>query len=77
MIDINENINKDDLLIAIKKQTEADQILIYNELKKILQLSRFNLLIDSLKTDELTLDDITEEVEAVRKSRFESGIQVD
>ena len=45
------------------------------ELKKSLFLKRFNKLLKSTRTDELTMDEITNEVESVRKQRYEKGTQ--
>ena len=45
------------------------------ELKKSLFLKRFNKLLKSTRTDELTMDEITNEVESVRKQRYEVGTQ--
>ncbi|QUS59290.1 type II toxin-antitoxin system VapB15 family antitoxin [Synechocystis sp. PCC 7338] len=39
-------------------------------LKKDTFATRFNKFLDSVKTDELTLEDITREVEAVRQANY-------
>jgi hypothetical protein len=55
---------------------ESDKVAIYKELKKNLFVNRFEKLLKSLQTDELSLEDITKEVEEVRKERYENGKQV-
>lgn len=37
--------------------------------------SRFDRLLKSVRTDELSMDDITREVEAVRQEQYEKGKQ--
>ena len=44
---------------------------IFDRLRKSLFVSRFDRLLKSARTDELSLDDITREVEAVRQERYE------
>ncbi len=59
-------------LLAVVKQLKASDKL---KLLKTLQGDTFKLkfkkLLSSLKTDQLSLDDITKEVEAVRQQRYE------
>jgi len=54
----------------------VDTIKIDNELKKILFVNKVKYLRNSLFDCELTMDDITAEVEAVRKERRETGRQI-
>jgi hypothetical protein len=55
---------------------EVDKLAIYRELKKNLFLERFNALLERLRTDDLSMDDISKEVKTVRKKRYEGGRQV-
>jgi hypothetical protein len=73
---INIELEKNQFIKIINNLNEADKLEIYNELKKSLFLKRFNKLLQSTKTNELTLDEITKEVESVRKQRYEKGKQV-
>jgi len=60
----------------LNKLDDSDKLEIFNELKKSLFLKRFNGLLRSTKTNELSLEEITKEVESVRKQRYENGKQV-
>jgi hypothetical protein len=73
---INVELNKNQFIQLIKSLDDEDKLEIFNELKKSLFLKRFNILLKSTKTDELTLEEITKEVESVRKSRYEKGKQI-
>jgi len=42
-------------------------------LLRSLYVKRFEKLLDSLRTDKISLDDITKEVESVRQKRYEHG----
>ena len=55
---------------------DNDKLELFNELKKSLFLKRFNKLLQTTQTDELTMDEITKEVESVRKQRYEEGKQI-
>ena len=72
---INIELNKRQFLKIINQLDDNDKFELYNELKKSLYLKRFNKLLRSTKTDELTMEDITNEVESVRKQRYEEGRQ--
>jgi len=72
---INIELNKRQFLKIINQLDDNDKFELYNELKKSLFLKRFNKLLKSTKTDELTMEDITNEVESVRKQRYEEGGQ--
>lgn len=73
---INIEVDKNQFIRIINKLDEKAKLEIYNQLKKTLFLRRFNKLLESTRTNELSLEDITNEVEAVRKSRYEQGKQV-
>ena len=62
-------LDKEQILSMFSTMNENDRLEIYNFLKKSLFLSRFDNLLNSLQTDELSLEDITKEVEAVRQER--------
>jgi hypothetical protein len=73
---VNIELDKNQFIRIINGLDDKDKLEIFNELKKSLFLKRFNKLLKSTKTDELTLEDITKEVESVRKSRYEKGKQI-
>ncbi len=68
---IQIELDKKQFLKSIRKLDEKDRLEIYNELKKSLFPQRFEKLLESTKTDKITFDEITEEVESVRKERYE------
>jgi hypothetical protein len=72
---VNIELNKSQFLKIINQLDDNDKFELYNELKKSLFLKRFDKLLKSTKTDELTMEDITNEVESVRKQRYEEGRQ--
>ena len=72
---IRLNLNRKEFINIFHLMDEKDKMAIYNELKKELFLNRFENLLKSLKTDKLSLEDITKEVEAVRQERYETGKQ--
>ncbi|MEX2411655.1 MAG: hypothetical protein WD607_09875 [Candidatus Paceibacterota bacterium] len=69
-------LNKDQFLSIISSLNDNDKMEIYNEIKKSIFLQRFNQLLKSLRTDDLTIDEITKEVESVREERYEKGNQI-
>ena len=72
---INIELNKSQFLKSIRKLDEKDKLEIYEELKKSLFPKRFERLLKSTRTDELSFDEITKEVEDVRQKRYEEGKQ--
>lgn len=64
------NLNSEQILNLFRQLSYDDKLLIINELKLNTFKERFQNLLDSLKTDDLTWDDITNEVEEVRKNRY-------
>jgi len=72
---INIELDKRQFLKVLNNLDEKDKLEIFNELKKSLFLKRFNKLLESTKTDELSMDEITKEVEFVRKERYGKGKQ--
>lgn len=73
---VNIELDKNQFIRIIKSLDDKDKLEIFNELKKSLFLKRFNKLLKSTKTDELTMEEITKEVESVRKNRYEKGKQI-
>ena len=73
---INIEMDKRQFMKIINKLDDKDKLELFNELKKSLFLKRFNKLLASTKTDELTMDEITKEVESVRTKRYEKGQQI-
>ena len=73
---INIELDKSQFLKIINQLDDNDKFELYNELKKSLFLKRFNKLLKSTRTDELSMDEITKEVESVRKQRYEEGKQI-
>lgn len=72
---INIKLNKNQFLKSIRKLDEKDKLEIYEELKRSLFPNRFERLLKSTRTDELSYDEITKEVEEVRQKRYEEGKQ--
>lgn len=64
---VSIELDKNQFIRILNNLDDNDKLEIFNELKKSLFLKRFNKLLESTSTDELTLDEITEEVESVRK----------
>ena len=73
---INLELDKSQFIKMLNKLDDKDKLEIFNELKKSLFLKRFNQLLNSTRTSDLTLEEITEEVESVRKQRYEKGDQI-
>ena len=69
---ISIELDKSQFVKILNKLDEDDKLEIFNELKKSLFLKRFNNLLKSTKTNELSLEEITMEVESVRKQRYEN-----
>ncbi len=73
---ISIELDKSQFIRILNKLDDNDKLEIYNELKKSLYLKRFNKLLKSTKSNELTLEEITKEVESVRTQRYEKGKQI-
>lgn len=73
---ISIELDKNQFITILNKLNKKEKLAIFNELKKSLFLTRFNELLKSTKTNELTFEDITKEVESVRKERYEKGKQI-
>lgn len=68
---IQLNINKQQFVGLIQSMSEEDRLEIFDRLRKSLFVSRFDRLLKSVRTDELSMDDITREVEVVRQAHYE------
>lgn len=68
---IQLNISKQQFVGLIQSMPEKDRLKIFDRLRKSLFVCRFNRLLKSTRMDELSLEDIPREVEAVRKERYE------
>ena len=71
-MNVNISISFDQLLNLIKQLPVPDKIKLARELDKETIPERFSILLKGLKTNELTLDEITKEVEEVRSKRYAS-----
>ncbi len=72
---INIQLNRSQFLKSIRKMDEKDKLAIYEELKHSLFPKRFEKLLKSTQSDEISFDEITKEVEDVRQQRYEEGKQ--
>jgi hypothetical protein len=72
---INIELDKSQFFKIINQLDDNDKFELYTELKKSFFLKRFNKLLESTRTEELTMDEITKEVESVRKQRYEEDRQ--
>ena len=72
---IQLNISKQQFVGLIQSMPEKDRLDIFDRLRKSLFVSRFDRLLKSVRTDELSLDDITREVETVRQEHYEKRQQ--
>ena len=73
---VNIELDKSQFIRIINRLDDKDKLDIFNELKKSLFLKRFNNLLKSTRTSDLSLEEITKEVESVRKIRYEKGKQI-
>ena len=73
---IRLSLNKRQFIDIFSFMEEQDRIDIYKELQKTLFLNRFERLLQSVRTDALSYEDITREVEIVRQERYETGKQI-
>jgi hypothetical protein len=73
---ISIELDKNQFVEILNKLNKTDKLAIFNELKKSLFLTRFNELLKSTKNNQLTFEEITKEVELVRKNRYEKGKQI-
>jgi cell division FtsZ-interacting protein ZapD len=63
-------LNFDQILDLVKQLPESDKIQLSKELEKETLNQKLTQLLETFKTDELSLETITEEVEAVRAELY-------
>lgn len=68
---IQFNLNKQMFFGLLQAMDEKDKLEIFDRLRKSLFVSRFERLLKTTRTNDLTIEDITREVEAVRQERYE------
>lgn len=73
---IHIELNKNQFLKSLRKLNERDKLEIYEELKKSLFPKRFDRLLKTTRTDELSWEDISDAVEEVRQKRYEERKQI-
>ncbi|GAG15154.1 unnamed protein product [marine sediment metagenome] len=69
----NIELDKSQIFNLIRQLNADDKIELLNSLQESTYVRRFEKLLDSLRTDKISLDDITKEVEGVRQKRYEQG----
>lgn len=77
MESIQLNLTKRQVASLFRSMSEKDRLELYRDLRRSLFVSRFDTLLNSLRTDELSYEDITREVEAVRKQHYERRKQTE
>jgi hypothetical protein len=70
---LNLKIDKSQLVELINQLDYKDKIEVLDSFVKSTYIKRFKKLLSTLRTNELSLDDITREVEIVRKKNYEAG----
>ena len=68
---IQFNLSKQQFWGLLQAMDEEDKLEMFDRLRKSLFVSRFERLLKAARTDELTMEDIKREVEAVRQERYE------
>jgi Mg/Co/Ni transporter MgtE len=69
----NIELDKSQIFNLIRQLDTDDKIELLNSLQESTYVKRFEKLLNSLRTDKISLDDITKEVESVRQKRYEQG----
>ena len=69
------NIEKNQFVGLLQTLSVSDKLEMYDVLKKSLLCDRMESLLNSFDSDELSMEDITETIETVRKERYEKGLQ--
>ena len=67
---IQLNISKQQFFGMLQAMPEQEQLEVFDRLRKSLFVSRFDRLLRSVRTDELSLEDITRETNIVRRKRY-------
>mgnify|MGYP000527792154 CR=1 FL=1 len=73
---IQIELKKSQVLKILNQLDDKDKLELFYELRKSTFLKRFNKLLQSTRNDGLSLEEITKEVESVRKNRYEKGKQI-
>ena len=68
---IQLNISKQQFWGLLQAMSEEDRLEIFDRLRKSLFPSRFERLLEAARTDDLSMEDISREVEAVRKKHYD------
>lgn len=69
----NIELDKSQIFNLIRQLDTDDKIELLNSLQESAYVKRFEKLLNSLRTDKISPDDITKEVESVRQKRYEQG----
>lgn len=69
----NIQIDKSQIFSILSQMSDNDKVDLLKKLQESTWLKRFEKLLTSLRTDEISIDDITKEVEEVRQKRFNEG----
>ncbi len=69
-ITLQEPVNVDELIAIVQRLTDDDKIRLGNALKKEMIDDTLEKLLTAFRTDELDMETITQEVEAVRQERY-------
>jgi len=67
---INVKFEFNQLLMMVKQCNQNQKLMIFEELEKETFKQRFKKLMSELKNNDFTAEDITKEVELVRKKRY-------
>ena len=70
------NINRNSFFAILQMMNRDDKMEIYRFLKKNLFKQKMENVLQSFRTDELSMEDITQAVEEVRQDRYEKGKQI-
>ncbi len=66
------NIDNEQIIEAASKMPLEDKLKLYDKIKDDVFEVRFKDILDSMKTDELTDEEILQEVEHVRSERYKN-----
>jgi len=69
-------LDKKQIINLFSLLNEKDKLDAFEQIKRNVFINRFENLKKSLQNSELTFEEITAEVDAVRKERYESGRQM-
>ena len=69
------NIRKSQFVDLLQALNISDKLEIFNVLKKSLLCDRMENMLNTFDSDELSIEDINETIEAVRQERYEKGKQ--